>query len=59
MKKKAINTLHVYSKENQVFIKTKQQHSSTKKVKENNLDTWSPINFQWIPIVKLQEKFKQ
>jgi hypothetical protein len=59
MKKKAIDTIHVYSEENQVFIKNKQQPSSTKKIDTTNLETWSPINFQWIPIVKLQEKFKQ
>ncbi|RXP64539.1 hypothetical protein EC396_00760 [Lutibacter sp. HS1-25] len=59
MKKNTIDTLHVYSKENQVFIKNKQQLSSIKKIEKNNLETWSPINFQWIPIVKLQEKFKQ
>jgi len=44
MKKKCILTKQVFSKNNQVFMK--------------NSENWNPINFQWIPIVKLQEKFK-
>ncbi len=43
--KKAINkmnTNHVISKNNKVFIKSRSNE-------------WFPINFQWIPIVKLNE----
>lgn len=49
MKEKAIKTVHVFSKNNQVFIKNKTNIDE---------DQWFPIIFQWMPIVKLQEKFK-
>ncbi len=48
MKVKGIQTIQVYAKNNHVFVKSK--------VKSNE-DQWFPINFQWMPIVKLQEKF--
>jgi len=49
MKVKGIQTTQVYANKNQVFVKSK--------VKTNE-DQWFPIDFQWMPIVKLQEKFK-
>jgi hypothetical protein len=47
MKTKAINTRHVYLKKNE----------STVYFKENN-EEWYPINFQWIPVVKLNNELK-
>ncbi len=44
MKEKSLQTKHVFTENNKVYLK--------------NSKDWSPINFQWIPIVKLQEKFK-
>lgn len=43
-----LNSLHVISKNNSVFIKSK-----------TNEDEWHPINFQWIPVVKLNETMNQ
>jgi len=45
MKSNTIKTKHVFSdkKQNKVYLK-------------KNNETWSPINFQWIPIVKLNNK---
>lgn len=45
MKKKSIKTKQVYSekKENTVYMKTNNQ-------------IWFPINFQWIPIVRLNNE---
>ena len=57
MKTKVINSKHVFAKNNQVFIKNEVGFSSNKSEKINE-EAWSPINFQWIPIMKLQEKFK-
>jgi len=57
METKGIQTKYVFSKNNQVFIKNEVGFSSNKAKKINEV-AWSPINFQWIPILKLQEKFK-
>jgi len=57
MKTKVINSKHVFAKNNQVFIKNEVGFSSNKSEKINEV-AWRPINFQWIPIMKLQEKFK-
>ena len=54
MKKKGIQTKHVFSENNQVFIKNNEGFTP----KNVNEEVWFPINFQWIPVVKLQEKFK-
>ncbi|MUH38136.1 hypothetical protein D9O36_19975 [Zobellia amurskyensis] len=45
-----IETQHVFSENNQVFLKNNFTRNST--VEEE----WSPINFQWIPVVQLQER---
>jgi hypothetical protein len=42
-----INTIHVVSKKDKVYMK---DHLKT--------DTWYPINFQWIPLVRLQQNIK-
>lgn len=39
-----INTQYVFSKNNQVSIKI-----------DKNVDKWYPINFQWAPIIELQQ----
>lgn len=57
MKEEVLNSKHVFTKNNQVFIKNKACLSSGKMIKVNQ-EVWSPINFQWIPIVEFQEKFK-
>ena len=57
MKTKVINSKHVFAKNNQVFIKNEAGFSSNKSEKINEVG-WSPIKFQWIPKMKLQEKFK-
>jgi len=54
MKTKGIQTKHVCLKNNQVYIKNNESFTP----KNVNEEVWSPINFQWIPVVKLQEKFK-
>lgn len=42
-----MNTRYVFSQNNQVSLK-------------NNLeDEWFPINFQWIPVIKLNESMNQ
>jgi len=48
MKTNTITTKHVYSdqKQNTVFMK-------------KNNETWTPINFQWIPVVKLNNQLNQ
>ena len=43
-----INTQYVFSEKNQVSIKT-----------NDNNNEWYPINFQWIPIKKLNENMNQ
>ncbi|MFC4096833.1 hypothetical protein [Euzebyella saccharophila] len=41
-----IETRHVFSKNNQVFLKSTDLLSND----------WSPINFQWIPVLKMREQ---
>jgi len=38
-----INTKYVFAKNNQVSIK-----------RDKNVDKWYPVNFQWVPIIGLQ-----
>ncbi|MFI1773717.1 hypothetical protein [Thalassobellus citreus] len=40
-----INSVHVISKNNKVFVKSEANE-------------WFPINFQWIPITKLNDAMK-
>ncbi|WP_168796642.1 hypothetical protein [Cognatitamlana onchidii] len=42
--KNALNAIHVVSKNNTVYIKS-----------SNNCSEWYAINFQWIPVNKLEE----
>lgn len=44
-----INTRHVYSENDQVFLK---KETNTNRFME---EEWFPINFQWIPVLQLQE----
>jgi len=41
-----INTIYVFSKNNQVFVR---KHSNTETFKSNGIkcDEWFPTNFQW------------
>ena len=57
MKVKAIPTIPVFSKGNQVFIK-KMPHFSSPKKSLKTSGKWRLINFKWVPIVILQDKFK-
>jgi hypothetical protein len=45
--KTGLNSQFVFSENNQVLINCR-----------TNEEEWSPINFQWIPIVKLRKKMK-
>ncbi len=49
-----IDTQHVFSKNNQVYLK-KDTNEAT--LIDNNNNEWFPINFQWIPIVELNNNF--
>lgn len=48
MKPKKINSQFVFAKKNTVFI------NSSRKEK-----IWYPINFQWIPVIKLKQEMQQ
>lgn len=45
-----IETQQVYSEDNQVYLRKKASQ------KRLNVEEWSPINFQWIPVVQLEER---
>lgn len=45
-RKTSLNSQFVFSENNQVLI-------------NRNNEEWFPINFQWIPIVKLRKNMKQ
>lgn len=53
MKKKftnaSIGTKAVFSENNQVYLKNNIDNM-------NGLEDWSPINFQWIPVIELQKE---
>ncbi|MCK0192081.1 hypothetical protein MWU84_19010 [Arenibacter sp. F20364] len=46
-----IETQHVFSEDNQVFLKRNMKESSNGTVIK---DQWYPINFQWVSDVKLR-----
>ena len=54
MKTKGIQSAHVFSSNDQVFIKKCNAFSSNGKVIKINEEDWSPINFQWIPIINFK-----
>ena len=54
---KLIQVQHVYSKNNQVYLK-KSAHNLSKEDKFDNKIEWLPINFQWKPIIDLQNELK-
>ena len=43
----AIKTQHVFSQNNQVFLKLDRQHRFQGEIEK---EEWSPIQFQWIPL---------
>jgi len=49
---KLSNTLHVFSNSNNVYLINDQTTPFNLSYKE----VWSPLNFQWIPVLKLQEE---
>ncbi len=49
---KVIKTKHVFTENNQVFLKKALKDNETT---APGRDEWSPINFQWIPILKLHQ----
>ena len=53
----AIETRHVFTENNQIFLK----HNSieqTHLTRKNN-EEWHPINFQWIPVIKLNQNLNE
>ncbi len=50
----AIDTQHVFSKNNQVYLKKDTNEAS---LIDNNNDEWFPINFQWISVIELHNNF--
>lgn len=50
MEKSKINTKHVFEKDNQVYLKNEDKNTS-KKIIESD---YYPINFQWIPVIEVQ-----
>lgn len=51
-----INTIHVFSKNDQVFIKNNPDYSDKERVEEEII--WSPINFHWEPVIALKKELK-
>lgn len=47
--KKGIDTQHVFTENNQVFVKNKASY------KANPKSEWSPITFKWVSIEKVQD----
>ena len=48
---------HVYSKNNQVYLKKSTCNFSREDKLDNEIE-WCPINFQWKPIIDLQNELK-
>ncbi|MEM9143035.1 MAG: hypothetical protein AAGA86_08615 [Bacteroidota bacterium] len=48
-----LQTRHVFSENNQVFLK---QEASASKTHKN--DQWFPVNFQWMPVVALKNELE-
>ena len=48
---------HVYSNNNQVYLKKSTDSLSGEDKLDNEIE-WSPINFQWKPIIDLQNELK-
>lgn len=47
-KMNGMNALYVHSKNNKVYLKSNDEPNE-----------WYPINFQWIPIIKLNKNMNQ
>jgi hypothetical protein len=52
-----IKTKYVFAKNNQVYIKNTSKISSEENTNLKQ-EEWTPINFQWIPIVELNKNLK-
>ena len=48
---------HVYSKNDQVYLKKSIRNLSGEDKLDNEIE-WSPINFHWKPIIDLQNELK-
>lgn len=56
-KNNSIKTKHVFTNNNQVYLKM-DKHNSLKNKKTDHQIEWFPINFQWIPVIEVQKKLK-
>jgi|GEM_PF-1017854 len=50
-----IETQHVFSENNQVYLKKEQDKPTTSL---GGHEQWFPINFQWIPVMELQNNLE-
>jgi uncharacterized protein involved in tellurium resistance len=55
--RKLMQVQHVYSKNNQVYLKKSTRNLSGEDKLDNEIEWW-PINFQWKPIIDLQNELK-
>ena len=55
--RKLMQVQHVYSNNNQVYLKKPTDSLSGEDKLDNKIE-WSPINFQWKPIIDLQNELK-
>ncbi len=51
-----IETQHVFSENDQVFLK--QEHAENNILSIKNKEGWHPINFQWIPVITLNNSLQ-
>jgi hypothetical protein len=51
-----IETQHVFSKNNQVYLKKGNTTSPSITLKNN--DQWFPVNFQWMPVMELKNNLE-
>ena len=55
--RKLMQVQQVYSNNNQVYLKKNSGSLSGEDKLDNEIE-WSPINFQWKPIIDLQNELK-
>lgn len=55
--RKLMQVQHVYSKNDQVYLKKNTRIFSGEDKLDNEIE-WCPINFQWKPIIDLQNELK-
>ena len=58
MRIKGIQSKQVFSENDQLFIKKCDAYSSNQKAIKINNEDWSPINFQWIPVINFNQSIK-